>query len=169
MIANYLTGGIMDGVPESYAMADGRFVNHPTLAIMAPDGWRLVSSKAEPESGWRVTKWNVLLNDGGETVRLEIEEQENIAAVELAANGERWALDNRYIGYCDQLRVALGGQQTKTKLGFEELEPMMLTLKAASLQSYNDLRDAMQVANSALIRFDVRWWDNCVWHPEVEI
>lgn len=95
------------------------------------------------------------------------EQLSDLRADELAANGERWALENRYITLCDQLRMALGQQATRAKLGFENLEPMMLELKQAAPDAYRDLYDGMAMLNSALIRFDVKWWDTCTWHPEV--
>jgi hypothetical protein len=166
-IINIYTGELCE-LPKSWTRElDGAVISTPTVGLMACEGWREWVWDEPPEEGFRVIKWNIVDLDGL-TARRTIAEVENIAQAELIKNGERWTLDNRYIGYCDQLRVALGGEPTKTKLGFEELEPMMLTVKAAAPDSYNDLRDAMQAANSALIRFDVRWWDTCVWHPEIE-
>lgn len=90
-------------------------------------------------------------------------------ALDLEMNGSRYVLENQYLVLCDVLRQALGLDPTKEKLGFEELPIMMMQLKVDSESNYNKLRDAMQMLNMALIRYDVRWWDNCVWHAQPEL
>jgi hypothetical protein len=90
-------------------------------------------------------------------------------AADLTANAPRYVLENQYMILCDALRQALGQAPTQAKLGFEELPVMMMTLKAGSKDAYEKLRDAMDMVNAALIRYDVRWWDNAVWHPQPEL
>lgn len=107
----------------------------------------------------------VRVDDGKPTP--SIEEINAIAEAEnLAVNTPRYVLENQYIVLCDALRTALGQTATQTKLGFEELPGMMLTLKAGSKDSYEKFRDAMDMVNSALVRYDVRWWDTARWHSE---
>jgi len=91
------------------------------------------------------------------------------ATADLAANGERYVLENQYILLCDVLRQALGQDPNQQKLGFDVLPVMMLTLKAVNKDAYEKFRDAMDMLNSALIRYDVRWWDGAVWHAQPEL
>jgi hypothetical protein len=90
-------------------------------------------------------------------------------AADLASNGERYVLENQYIILCDALRQALGQTATHEKIGFDVLPVMMLTLKAGSKDAYEKLRDAMDMVNSALIRYEVKWWDTAVYHSQPEL
>ena len=90
-------------------------------------------------------------------------------AADLANNGARYVLENQYIILCDALRQALGQSAMHEKLGFEELPTMMMMLKAGNVAAYESLRDAMDMVNAALIRHDVRWWDDAVYHTQPEL
>lgn len=90
-------------------------------------------------------------------------------ASDFAANGARYVLENQYIILCDALRQALSQQATQQKLGFEELPTMMMMLKAGNVAAYDSLRDALDMVNAALIRYDVRWWDGATYHSQPEL
>jgi hypothetical protein len=103
------------------------------------------------------------------TDRANVEIEAEQYAADLMANAPRYVLENQYIILCDVLRQALGQAATRGKLSFEELPTMMMMLKAGSKDTYEKLRDAMDMINSALIRYDVKWWDSAVWHPQPEL
>lgn len=104
-----------------------------------------------------------------ETTPVQVLTPEERYALDLSRNGGRYVLENQYLILCDILRQALGQEPIQEKLGFDELPVMMLQLKSGSEASYEKMRDAMQMLNMALIRYDVKWWDDCVWHTQPEL
>lgn len=126
-----------------------------------PDGFVRVSIRLVEGDG-ELGAWEVRDRP---TSEIEAEQY----AADLTANGARYVLENQYLILCDVLRQALGQTATQRKLGFEELPGMMLAVKAANHAAYEKLRDAMDMINSALIRYDVRWWDAAAWHPQPEL
>lgn len=165
--ANIKTGEIVDSLPKVIETEIGT-THNPTIEIAATIGWRCIVAIPEPPEGYKVNGWTFDDLDGI-NCNLVISDMENIAEENLKVNGDRWLLENRYIACCDQLRTVLGQTPNRIKLGFAELVPMMAQLKAVSSLGYSDLRDNMDMLNMALIRYDTKWWDDCVWHPEVGV
>jgi hypothetical protein len=147
----------------------------PTIEQLRAAGWRDVPPQPPLEAGF--SRVSATFGEGLDGVtgawtvvdRATVEIDAEQAAVDLAVNGERYVLENQYILLCDVLRQALGQAPNQQKLGFDALPVMMLTLKAANKDAYEKFRDAMDMLNSALIRYDVRWWDGAVWHAQPEL
>lgn len=84
------------------------------------------------------------------------------AQANLLANAERWTYENAYLSMCDQLT----GSTTHAKLGFAELEAIIVAIPDAELSKTLALQ--LLKLNSALVYHGgTRWWDTCVWHPEI--
>jgi hypothetical protein len=137
-------------------------------------GWRDVPEQPPLEAGY--TRVSSAFGEGDGVTgawtvvdRLQQEIDAEQAAADLATNAPRYVLENQYIILCDALRQALGQTAIRAKLGFEELPPMMMMLKAGNKDAYESLRDALDMVNAALLRYDVRWWDNAVYHPQPEL
>ena len=85
-------------------------------------------------------------------------------ADDLALNGGVYTYKNAFLLLCDQ---ASGGH-TQTKLSFEQITPLLRTMKkggAVQKEKFQDLRDAFNTVNQALIKKDgINWWDNCNWN-----
>jgi len=146
----------------------------PTEEQKRAAGWRDVPEQPPLEAGYTRVSSTFGEGDGvtgaWECVdRLTSEIEAERYGADLAANGERYVLENQYILLCDVLRQALGQAPNQQKLGFDVLPVMMLTLKAVNKDAYEKFRDAMDMLNSALIRYDVRWWDGAVWHAQPEL
>ena len=45
---------------------------------------------------------------------------------------------------------------------------ILLQVKAMDKPKYENLRDALSMLNAALTRENVKWWDTCAWHSEVQ-
>jgi hypothetical protein len=148
--------------PDTYRheSAVKQAIHDYAVANLAPvqDGYTRIGVTVDYDNGTAVA------NDG-----LTSEIESETYASDLAANASRYVLENQYIILCDALRQALGQPATHAKLGFEELPVMMMMLKAGSKDAYEKLRDAMDMVNAALIRYDVRWWDTAVYHPQPEL
>ena len=151
--------------------------DNPDETILIANGFRWADDSTIPAVQDGYERSPVRWGDAGDGINavavyedtLKADRLASEYAADLAENGPRYVLENQYIILCDVLRTALGGQAAREKLGFDELPTMMLTLKAGNHATYEQLRDAMDMINSALIRYDVRWWDTAMWHSQPEL
>lgn len=90
-----------------------------------------------------------------------------LTADEIATNNlSVYSYENAYLMLCDKTT----NTNLHQKLAFEQLPLYLKPLKkggAAQKQLFEDLRDAFQAVNAALIeKKGIKWWSTCVWHPE---
>lgn len=70
--------------------------------------------------------------------------------------------ENKFMDACEEIT----GQ--KVKLGFDELEAIIAPLQTNNPSLFMGLSIKMMAINQELIRAGgVKWWDTCVYHPEV--
>ena len=81
-----------------------------------------------------------------------------------ASPSQQFVYENTFLLICD----ALTGQTSHAKLPMEQLSMILLQVKAMDKPKYENLRDALSMLNAALTRENVKWWDTCAWHPEVQ-
>lgn len=161
-----------DTIPTKLGATD-----NPGVDTLIANGFRWCDDATIPALAEGYERSAVRWDDSGDGVngvavyqdRLTAEIQAENYVMDLTLNGPRYVLENQYIILCDALRQSLGQQPAQTKLGFEELPAMMMALKAANVAAYETLRDAMDMVNAALIRYDVRWWDGAVYHTQPEL
>ena len=116
------------------------------------DGYTRISATWTDDDGQR-GKWVVV-------DRLTADIEAEAKAADLAANGVRYALQNRYLQMCDQLT----GGTAHVKLGFAELEAVIKGLMATDPQTAMVLSVELLTLDAALKREGgLQWWDNCVW------
>ena len=140
-------------------------VYNPPDALKYAYGYRIVPQKPAIPDGF--TETSCVLGDGDgvtgawiQTVRptAEIEAEQRVA--DLAANGERYALQNQYLTLCDQLT----GGTHHVKLGFPQLQTIIGGLMQSNPNTAVALSLQLLTLNSALVREGgIQWWDNCVW------
>jgi hypothetical protein len=124
----------------------------------APEGERIVTVHTEHDD---LHAWEVI----DATVNLATEAAAKQAS-DFAANAERYSYGNAFLLLCD----AVTGKTGHAKLSFEALPGVLLAIKAASRERYEDLRDAFDLINSACFKkFGLDWWDSVVWieHPAI--
>ena len=130
----------------------------PYTHAEAPAGERIVTSHIEHDG---THAWQVI----DATVNVEAE-QAAAAQAAFMADAERLAYSNAFLLLCDRLT---GGKDHR-KLSFEELPGVLLAIKAANREAYEDARDAFDLINSACFKkFGIDWWDRAEWteHPAV--
>jgi len=81
--ANVNTQAFADSLPTT-RVADGKTITNATLADWAVEGWRQVTSQADPTDGYRVASWNIVEDDSLHC-HLTVASEVNIAD-EAAAN-----------------------------------------------------------------------------------
>ena len=91
------------------------------------------------------------------------------AQADLAANGERYVLENQYILLCDALRGILGQTPDKTAISEAAFPVMLLGLKKASEPTYNTIRDAFALVTGKLVTYNLKWMESVCWHPDPEL
>jgi hypothetical protein len=87
-------------------------------------------------------------------------------SADFAANAERYSYGNAFLLLCDTVT----GGKDHAKLSFEVLPSVLLSIKSASREQYEDLRDAFDLINSACFKkFGLDWWDSVTWieHPAI--
>ena len=173
--ASIAFGGMVH-LPDQATVKPNRIgnIDNPNCETLLAHGWRYTTELPPVAEGYERGPITWVEGDGTNamaqyTDTLIADRLAAEAAADLAANGSRYVLENQYILLCDALRQALGLSPAQAKLGFEELPGMMMMLRAGSKDAYEKLRDAMDMVNAALIRYDVRWWDSAVWHPQPEL
>ena len=164
---NITTQEITDNLPTS----TGPNNFNASIEQLRQIGWREISVIDEKE-GYRITKQGVEDIDGiycritvTDSINLAEEQAQQQAQQQatyeqdLIANAQRYVYENAFLMLCDQLTV----QTTHNKLTIEAITLILLQIKATNRDLYEDLRDFVNMVNSALIRFDVLWWDSCTW------
>ena len=95
--------------------------------------------------------------------------QADATLIDLAANGERYVLENQYILLCDALRQILEQAATQTAISESEFPMLLLTLKRANKDTYETIRDAFNLVTSKLVTKKIDWMDTVCWHPQTEL
>lgn len=165
---NIITQEITDTLPTSTGPNNWNASIEQLRAI----GWREISIIDDPQEGYRITRQGVEDIDGINcriTVISSIniaEEQAQIQAHQQAAyeqdlvdNAPRYIYENAFLMLCDRLT----NQTSHYKLTIEQITGILLQIKPADKDAYEDLRDFLYMLNSALIRYNVCWWDDCTW------
>ena len=79
-------------------------------------------------------------------------------ARQAAKNDTLKGIENEFISLCQQLGFA-------GKAGFDELEAVLLEM--ADRDQARDISLKLLSIDAAGKRYDARWFDDCVWHPEI--
>lgn len=143
-------------------------------SVTEPDEYRRQDEIKRRISDWAVSKLPAV-SDGMERTITAIDYEAGTAtyvdtpitdrlarehAADLAANGERYALQNKYLSMCDMLT----GRTDHQKLGFAELQAAIEGMKATNPLGAMSLAVELLTLNAALVRAGgVQWWDNCEW------
>lgn len=137
----------------------------PGFDILKQYNWRIADETILLEEGYEriwVQDWNdidraipldTLISD-----RLE---RERLADIEK--NRERWMMENQFIVLCNNIT----NTEEYKKLGFVELEAAISLIMQSNPDTAVGLSLRLLMIDAALKRFDLLWWDTCVWHPEV--
>lgn len=133
----------------------------------------IVSDDILPGDIWPVPDWargagvivtgedgHPRLRTAEETAALDAQEQQ---ARQLAKSERQKGLENSYLKLCDQV----AGNTDHTKLGFEELKAGLLAIPDTTT-AINTALYLLALNDEMVYLAGVGWWDNCVWHPEVE-
>ncbi len=129
--------------------------------VDAPSEMDLMESSKAPDF---VSNWKAARN----SARAEAKEAE----IQFSKSPERKKLENDFFGFIQLVLLAADDprkDQTPTpKLGFEELTPMIEGIKATDPMGAVMLTLKGFSVDSALKRYDVKWWDNVTEHAADE-
>ena len=149
---------------------------NPTWEQLKEAGYRRLTLEDTVPEGFRAAAWRYDDVDG-ETCRKTLVSSVNVAdeaaAAEAAAAAAEIArqlakpmalkgAENVFLGLCDQLE----GRTTHEKLGFDELDAMVSGMSDQMAAAALGLK-LLEVNAECVREGGVKWWDDCVWHPEI--
>ena len=150
----------------------------PTTAQLEAAGYRVLYSEEQPQEGYRAAAWRYEDIDGHMARKVIVPPQINIAEEQAAEEAARIEAErqrqlnkplalrqaeNRFMLMCKWI----SGAPAPVKLGFDELDtiikaiPDQLTAAAAAIE-------LLAIDSQGKREGGLTWWDDCVWHSEIE-
>ena len=123
-------------------------------------GWRRVTAQEEVAAGFRCDAWNIVENEDHETCGLTCKTLVDIAAEaeqkrqdDIAANFNRYVLEDAYLLLCNTLR----GDTSNLPITATEFISNMALLRTSNHERYEKIRDAFDFVKSQVDPEDVTW------------